>query len=121
MPYTDGDLRIVFCSCAIMFQKRRASTYLVIGLLAFQLIALLTVGLVTLPGIAQWHALDLSIYYQDSLQLLRGRVPYRDFALEYPPLALLPFTLPRLVTFGVRIDFTGYVWLFLIENAIFST
>jgi uncharacterized membrane protein len=75
----------------------------------------------TLPGIARWHALDLSIYYQDSLQLLQGRVPYRDFALEYPPLALLPFTLPRLVTFGARIDFIGYVWLFLIENALFST
>ena len=50
---------------------------------------------VTLPGIAQWHALDLSIYYQDSLQLLLGRMPYRDFALEYPPLALLPFTYLR--------------------------
>lgn len=104
-----------------MLQTRRASVYSVIGLLAFQLIVLLTVVLVTLPGIAQWHALDLSIYYQDSLQLLLGRVPYRDFALEYPPLALLPFVLPRLVTFGVRIDFIGYVWLFLIENALFST
>jgi hypothetical protein len=104
-----------------MFQTKRASTYLVIGLVAAQLIALLAVVLVTLPGIAQWHALDLSIYYQDSLQLLRGRVPYRDFALEYPPLALLPFALPRLVTFGQRIDFIGYIWLFLVQNAIFST
>jgi hypothetical protein len=104
-----------------MFQTRRASTYVVIGLLAFQLIVLLTVALVTLPSIAQWHALDLSIYYQDSLQLLLGQLPYRDFVLEYPPLALLPFALPRLVTFGQRIDFIGYVWLFLIESAIFST
>ncbi len=104
-----------------MLQTRRSSIYVVIGLLATQLIALLAVVLVTLPGIAQWHALDLSIYYQDSLQLLQGRVPYRDFALEYPPLALLPFALPRLVTFGQRIDFIGYVWLFLIENAIFSS
>jgi uncharacterized membrane protein len=93
----------------------------VIGLLAAQLIALLAVVLVTLPGIAQWHALDLSIYYQDSRQLLRGLVPYRDCALEYPPLALVPFSLPRLVTFGQRIDFSGYVWLFLVQNAIFST
>ena len=88
-----------------MFQTRRASTYVVIGLLASQLIALLALVFVTLPSIAQWHALDLSIYYQDSLQLLRGRMPYRDFALEYPPLALLPFALPRLATFGRRIDF----------------
>jgi hypothetical protein len=104
-----------------MFQTRRSSTYVVIGLLAFQLIALLTVAFVTLPGVAQWHALDLSIYYQDSLQLLLGRLPYRDFALEYPPLALLPFALPRLVMFNQRLDFVGYVWLFLIQNAIFST
>jgi Glycosyltransferase family 87 len=104
-----------------MFHTRRASTYVVIGLLAFQLIVLLTVALVTLPSIAQWHALDLSIYYQDSLQLLLGKLPYRDFVLEYPPLALLPFALPRLVMFGQRIDFIGYVWLFLIESAIFST
>jgi uncharacterized membrane protein len=104
-----------------MFQIRRSSTYVVIGLLAFQLIGLLAVVFVTLPGIAQWHAFDLSIYYLDSLQLLRGQLPYRDFALEYPPLALLPFALPRLVTFGLRIDFISYVWLFLIQNAIFST
>jgi uncharacterized membrane protein len=105
----------------MMLKTPRSSTYLVIGLLALQLIVLLTVVLVTLPGIAQWHALDLSIYYQDSLQLLRGRMPYRDFALEYPPFALLPFTLPRLATFGLRIDFIGYVLLFLIQNALFST
>ena len=104
-----------------MFQTRRSSTYVVIGLLAFQLIALLTVVFVTLPHVAQWHALDLSIYYQDSLQLLLGQLPYRDFVLEYPPLALLPFALPRLATFGLPIDFIGYVWLFLIQNAIFST
>jgi uncharacterized membrane protein len=104
-----------------MFQTRRSSTYVVVGLLAFQLIALLAVVFVTLPHVAQWHALDLSIYYQDSLQLLRGRLPYRDFALEYPPLALLPFALPRLATFGLRIDFISYVWLFLLQNAIFST
>src|SRR4051812_8407972 len=121
MPHIVGALRIVFCSFLIMFQTWRSSAYIVIGLLAFQLIALLTVVLVTLPGTAQWHALDLSIYYKDSLQLLRGQLPYRDFALEYPPLALLPFALPRLATLGRRIDFIGYVWLFLIQNAIFST
>jgi hypothetical protein len=104
-----------------MIHTRRASIYLMIGLLAAQLIALLVVVLVTLPGIAQWHALDLSIYYQDSRQLLNGLVPYRDFALEYPPLALLPFALPRLVTLGQRVDFSGYVWLFLVQNALFST
>jgi len=104
-----------------MPQTRRSQLYIQIGLLAFQLIGLLVVVFVTLPRVAQWHALDLAIYYQDSLKLWRGQLPYRDFALEYPPLALLPFALPRLVTFGRPIDFSDYVWLFLIQNAIFST
>jgi uncharacterized membrane protein len=102
------------------FQTQRLSPS-VVGLLAAQLIALLAVAFVTLPQVGRWHALDLSIYYQDSLQLVHGRLPYRDFALEYPPLALLPFVLPRLATFGLPIDFSGYVWLFLIQNALFST
>ena len=105
----------------LMFQTRRSRTYVAIGLPAAQLIALLAVVFVTLPSVARWHALDLTLYYQNSLNLLHGQLPYRDFALEYPPLALLPFVLPRLATFGLPIDFSGYAWLFLIQNAIFST
>src|SRR3954466_4816842 len=36
------------------------------------------------------------LFYDDAAKLLAGRVPYRDFTLEYPPLALAFFTLPRL-------------------------
>ncbi|HJZ48099.1 MAG TPA: glycosyltransferase 87 family protein [Roseiflexaceae bacterium] len=104
-----------------MLQTRRSPAYPVIGLLAAQLIALLAVVFVTLPRVWKWHAFDLAIYYQDSLKLLHGQLPYRDFALEYPPLALLPFALPRLATFGLPINFSDYVWLFLIQNVIFST
>jgi uncharacterized membrane protein len=104
-----------------MFQTRRAHAYVVSGLLAAQLIALLAVALATLPTVARWHALDLTLYYQNSFRLLHGQLPYRDFALEYPPLALLPFVLPRVATLGLPIDFSGYVWLFLIQNAVFST
>src|SRR5215207_4078479 len=105
----------------LMFQTRRSRAYVAIGLPAAQLIALLAVVFVTLPSVARWHALDLTLYYQNSLNLLHGQLPYRDFALEYPPLALLPFVLPRLATFGLPIDFSGYAWLFLIQNALFST
>ena len=104
-----------------MLKTSRSLAYPVIALLAAQLIGLLAVLYVTLPVISQWHAMDLEIYYQDSLKVVGGQLPYRDFALEYPPLALLPFTLPRLATFGRPIDFSGYVWLFLIQNAIFCT
>ncbi|MEA3245613.1 MAG: glycosyltransferase family 87 protein [Gemmatimonadota bacterium] len=37
---------------------------------------------------------DLSHYRDVARQLLHGAVPYRDFAFEYPPLALLPITIP---------------------------
>lgn len=104
-----------------MFQTRRSRAYVTIGLLAAQLIGLLAVVFATLPTVARWHALDLTLYYQYSFRLLHGQLPYRDFALEYPPLALLPFMLPRLATLGLPIDFSGYVWLFLLQNAIFST
>jgi uncharacterized membrane protein len=90
-------------------------------LVATQLIALLTVALFTLQAVFKWHTLDLAIYYEDSFRLMQGQMPYRDFALEYPPLALLPLALPRLATFGRALSRSEYTWLFLVENAIFST
>jgi uncharacterized membrane protein len=65
--------------------------------------------------------MDLQIYYADSLRLVWGELPYRDFPLEYPPLALIPFVLPRLVVSGQQPDFASYVWLFALQNALFST
>ena len=99
----------------------QSSKLAVAGLLAVQLVALLMVAVGTLPAVGKWHAQDLSLYYEASQELFRGRLPYRDFALEYPPLALLPFALPRLLVFGAELEFDGYIWLFLAEGAIFST
>lgn len=64
---------------------------------------------------------DLVLYYESALKLLQGKLPYSDFPLEYPPLALLPMTLPQLVNFGQVLGFRGYVCLFWLENAIFTT
>jgi hypothetical protein len=47
---------------------------------------------------------DLRGYFEDSARLLAGVVPYRGFPLEYPPLALVPMTLPRLWPFGDTSD-----------------
>jgi uncharacterized membrane protein len=93
----------------------------IIALVALQLIGLLLVATLLLPLIGRWHGLDLQIYYIAALRLLRGELPYRDFPLEYPPLALLPFALPQLLAFGRRLNFLSYVWLFVIQNALFST
>jgi uncharacterized membrane protein len=93
----------------------------VTSLVALQLTGLLLVAALTLSMISQWHGMDLQIYYNDSLQLISGKLPYRDFPLEYPPLALIPFVVPRLITPGQRPAFTSYVWLFAAQNALFST
>jgi uncharacterized membrane protein len=93
----------------------------VIGLITAQLLALLVVVYFTLQTVFKWHALDLGIYYEDSLRLMQGQMPYRDFALEYPPLALFAFILPRLAVLGRALDRGEYIWLFLVANAMFST
>jgi hypothetical protein len=64
---------------------------------------------------------DLPLYYDSASRLLQGQIPYRDFPLEYPPLALVPFTLPYLASFGQSLAFDRYVWLYLIESTLLST
>lgn len=91
----------------------------VVGLVALIAALLMTIALVTLPTVGQWHAGDLRLYFNDSLQLVRGKLPYRDFAIEYPPLALVPFALPWLLAAGRPLLFTDYVVLFLLQN-VFS-
>ncbi len=62
----------------------------------------------------------LHLYYNYSLKVLQGQVPYRDFSLEYPPLALLPFVLPRLLKLGQPLSFARYAWLYVLENGVLS-
>jgi uncharacterized membrane protein len=75
------------------------------GLLAAPLGVMLIVIALT-PGPAYVGITsDLRVYFEYGTQLLGGAVPYRDFPLEYPPLALVPMTLPRLVwPFGASDD-----------------
>jgi hypothetical protein len=41
---------------------------------------------------------DVGIYFRYASRLLGGAIPYRDFRIEYPPLAVPLFVLPRLLT-----------------------
>jgi hypothetical protein len=52
-----------------------------------------------------------ALFLKYASQIMDGQVPYRDFSVEYPPLALLFFVLPRLLS-GV---FEYYLLLFKIE------
>jgi uncharacterized membrane protein len=93
----------------------------VTGLVALQGIGLLLAAALILPYIVQWHARDVQIYYESSAKLLQGQMPYRDFPLEYPPLALLAFVLPWLLAPGRALGYSSYAWQFLVLNVLWST
>ena len=68
--------------------------------------------------VARWHG-DVLIYARYAEQVMQGALPYRDFTLEYPPLALVPFVLPRLLVLGGELDAEQYRTLFLLQSALY--
>jgi len=52
-------------------------------------------------------SLFVTPFWQDAVATFQGLVPYRDFPLEYPPLSLVPFLLPVLLS-GGGLGFTPY-------------
>ena len=91
-------------------------------LLLVPLVTLLGTGISTLHnGYFEYHAGDLHYYYTASCLLLSGHMPYRDYGFAYPPLSLLPFSLPHLVFLVHPIDFSVYNKAFLVESCIWST
>jgi hypothetical protein len=54
---------------------------------------------------------DLLLYFQKAEALANGGLPYRDFAFEYPPLALLSMAIPYFAWPG-SMDFDVYRWTF---------
>ncbi|HLW46412.1 MAG TPA: glycosyltransferase family 87 protein [bacterium] len=59
---------------------------------------------------------DDQIYFDYGSRALAGAVPYRDYLVEYPPLAVALFALPRLVTDR----FGPYVLWFAAEMLLFD-
>lgn len=80
----------------------------------------LWVGLVAIAIIASDEQAaksnDIKLYYATSFHLARGLVPYRDFSLEYPPLAMIPMWLPQLFN---PANFHVYRVLFPLEQILF--
>jgi uncharacterized membrane protein len=56
------------------------------------------------------------LYYQYAEKLLSGLLPYRDFTLEYPPLFVIFFGLPRVITSS----YTLYASLYQSEVLVFD-
>lgn len=59
---------------------------------------------------------DDRIYFDYGSQALAGAVPYRDYVIEYPPLAVPLFVVPRLLTGR----FESYVLWFAVEMLAFD-
>jgi uncharacterized membrane protein len=55
----------------------------------------------------QWDTIEYNKYARDIL--VSGLVPYRDFSVEYPPLALPIFLIPRMIAGS---HFSGYMEVF---------
>lgn len=79
----------------------------------------LAFGLAGFSFLKSYSSKDISIFYQYALNILQGQVPYRDFPIEYPPLALLPIVLPQLFNAISLKTQRGYELFFFIQNAAF--
>ena len=83
------------------------------------LIFFLVVALTPIDQLFPNHA-DVVLYFQVAERIVQGQVPYADFALEYPPAALLPIVLPYLSWPVQPLTFETYQWLFLVQSALIS-
>ncbi|HEY9908360.1 MAG TPA: glycosyltransferase family 87 protein [Thermosynechococcaceae cyanobacterium] len=61
---------------------------------------------------------DLELYYTYSSQVVQGKLPYRDFPVEYPPLALLPMLVPQWLNFVTFHNHLGYGFFFSVQNIL---
>jgi uncharacterized membrane protein len=59
---------------------------------------------------------DISLFFDYSSKIVGGAWPYRDFTVEYPPLAFIFFILPRLVASTL----SAYQLAFAVEIFIFD-
>jgi uncharacterized membrane protein len=68
---------------------------------------------------------DISVFFDYSSQIVHGAIPYRDFTVEYPPLAFIFLVLPRLaastlstfqLTFAVEIYVFDAIGMFILSR-----
>ncbi len=73
------------------------------------------------PGPARLgFAGDLTIYREYGLRLVQGSIPYLDFHVEYPPLALAPMTLPLLLAPPGGLTEVDYLWRFTLMEGVLA-
>lgn len=80
--------------------------------IAVQLLLALATALIKLRSGSD----DTDIYYRYATMAMAGEVPYRDYRVEYPPLALPLFLVPRLIA----PDIAGFKFAFAVEMLVFN-
>ena len=75
-------------------------------------------------GPLQWHwyahtlITDLPVYETAARSMADGGIPYRDFSLEYPPLAALLFLVARVLPFTYSFAFSALMLVALCATAL---
>ncbi len=103
----------------MIFQERLQNIHKnsLFWIVTIQFLATIVIGFLT--SRSAFGIFDLAIYFRYSTNLLKGQLPYLDFNLEYPPLALAAFVLPRIFTLGR--SYYLYIVLFMLENVVLCT
>jgi hypothetical protein len=81
-------------------------------------LTVLGVGFSALLGFPQ--SKDVRLYQRYGALVLQGSVPYRDFDVEYPPLALLPMVLAQVPDGKSASAYGGYAHRFFSLNVLFA-
>jgi hypothetical protein len=66
----------------------------------------------------RFAGIDSRYFYDVATQIANGQMPYRDFSFEYPPLAILPLLVPKLVLEVIGGQAVRYGWLLVAENVV---
>src|SRR5262249_18023581 len=90
----------------------RSILWPVLVTIAVQLLLALATALIKLRSGSD----DTDIYYHYATMAMVGEVPYRDYRVEYPPLSLVLFLVPRLIAS----DIASFKFAFAIEMLVFN-
>lgn len=89
---------------------------LLIIFIAIQIFVFLLVDLILSMSGKEIAGNDIEIYFNSATKVLNGKIPYKDFSLEYPPFALIFFIIPKLFAQ----NYSAYLVAFKIEMIFFN-
>jgi hypothetical protein len=101
-----------------LFDKR------VRGVVVCAVLAQSTLALLSIPALLGFAADkrglfdDIFIYHRYADRFLAGELPYRDYRIEYPPLAVPVMVAPRLLGAGVAAYTFAFAFEMLLANAV---